>query len=98
MSYAAPILTRRAVTTAYRHYQDAVALGQKIRWARDWAQLSQQQLADYAGMSSSTLGLIESGERGTTGAERASLARGLGVSLGYLVVAGNGNGHRNGRS
>ncbi len=49
-----------------------------------------EELAEYAGMSATNYRRVEHGLRGTTGRERAALARGLGVSL----AAMNGTKHR----
>jgi transcriptional regulator with XRE-family HTH domain len=87
MSYAVPILAGRAVDTAFDRYETARAVGERIRSAREWAGIPQEELAEYAGMSASTLRRIESGERRLLGRERSAIARGLGVSLSYLGAA-----------
>ena len=85
------ILTERAVTRAFSRWNTALATGQRIRWAREQADLSREELAEFAGMSSRTLRRVEAGERVLSGRERAAVARGIGVSIAFLAVS-NGNG------
>jgi transcriptional regulator with XRE-family HTH domain len=81
-----PILTERAVTRAHSRWDMALSTGRRIRWARESAGLSRAELAEFALMSERTLERIEKGERVLLGRERAALARGIGVSIGFLAV------------
>jgi transcriptional regulator with XRE-family HTH domain len=83
----APILTDRAVHNAMSRWDAARGTGRQIRWARDAARISRVELAQFADMSERTLARIENGERALSGRERAAIARGLGVSLGFLTAS-----------
>ncbi len=90
-----PILAERAVHSAFSTWYAAVATGERIKWAREQAGISRRHLAEYACMSDTTLARIENGERTLTGRELAAIARGIGVSLGFLTVgAHDGHGRR----
>jgi len=82
LSTSSTILTERAVVRAYSRWETALQIGRRIRWARESAGLSQQELGVFVGISPRTLHRIEQGERTLTGRERAAIARGLGVSIG----------------
>jgi transcriptional regulator with XRE-family HTH domain len=85
------MMTEAAVNRAILRHDDAIATGRRVASAREYARLSQTELAAFAGMSRRTLHRIEIGERVMTPPERAAVARGLGVSLAYLTVgASNG--------
>lgn len=88
-----PILTERALDRAISRWNQARATGARIQSAREWAGISRAELAEFVGMSDRTLARVESGERALAPAERASVARGLGVSLAFLAV-GSTNGNR----
>ena len=87
-----PILAARAADVAMRRFLDARVVGRRLAWSREVAGISQAELAEFVGMSRRTLARIESGERVLLGRERAAIARGLGVSIGFLTVGSNGNG------
>ena len=59
---------------------DLVALGQTIRRLRRAAKLTQEELAERAGLSANYVGQIERGEKNPGALALFALARGLGVS------------------
>jgi phage repressor protein C with HTH and peptisase S24 domain len=59
-------------------------LAERLAWARSEKQLSQQELADRAGVAQSTIGSLESGAR-QTGRKIASIASVLGVDPLWLA-------------
>lgn len=79
-----PILTAKAVRRALEQYDAARTVGRRIRWAREGAGVTRRDLAEFTGLSSRTLALIERGERTATGRELAAIARGLGTSIAFL--------------
>jgi transcriptional regulator with XRE-family HTH domain len=62
-----------------------VALGRQIQRRRLEHQLSQEQLADRAGLSMTYVGMLERGERNLPAATMFRLARAMGLSLSELV-------------
>jgi transcriptional regulator with XRE-family HTH domain len=71
------------------------SFGRRLRYLREQAGLTQQQLADVmreAGsrMHRSTIGKIEAGERVVSVGEAAQFARVLGIDLTQLISAGHG--------
>jgi transcriptional regulator with XRE-family HTH domain len=80
------ILTERAVYRATSAWYASRNTGRRLRWAREQAGLSRAELAEFAGMSASTLARVEAGERALYGRERAAVARGLGVSVAFLTA------------
>jgi ribosome-binding protein aMBF1 (putative translation factor) len=91
LNSCSPILTERAAHVALARYHEAVKTGRRIKLARESAELSRAELAAYVLLSETTLARVERGERTVSGRERAAIARGLGVSIGFLSAA-NGNG------
>ena len=85
-SNAAPILTERAANQALQRHLLSVATGRRVRWMREQAGIAQDELATYAGMSATTLRRVEAGERALRPAERAALARGLGIGLAVMTA------------
>lgn len=65
---------------------DSVQFGDAVRKARAAAKLTQEELADRAGLDRSYVGGIERGERNPTLVVIAKVARGLGISLGELFA------------
>lgn len=59
-------------------------LAERLAWARNEKQLSQQQLADLAGVSQSTIGNLEAGIR-SSARKITSIASALGVSAAWLA-------------
>lgn len=62
-----------------------IPLGKIIRILRDEHHLSQQQLAQKIGVTKSTVGLYESGDRFPSLPTLIALSRSLGVSTDYLL-------------
>ncbi len=65
---------------------DSVRFGDAVRKARADAGLSQEELADRAGLDRSYVGGVERGERNPTLIVIAKVAKGLGVSLAQLFA------------
>jgi transcriptional regulator with XRE-family HTH domain len=63
-----------------------VQFGEAVRKARMAANLSQEELADRAGLDRSYLGGIERGERNPTLNVIGTVALGLGIDLGELFT------------
>jgi transcriptional regulator with XRE-family HTH domain len=63
------------------------AMGMQIRLARVRCELSQQQLADRAGMSRNFVSAVERGGHGVDVRRLRQLARALGVELAALLPA-----------
>jgi transcriptional regulator with XRE-family HTH domain len=59
---------------------DLVALGQAIRRLRRQADLTQEELAERAGLSANYVGQIERGEKNPGALALFALARGLSIS------------------
>ena len=90
---ASPIMAERAAHSALSAWYAALATGERVKWAREQAGLSRHELAEFACMSPTTLARVENGKRTLVSRERAALARGIGVSIGFLTVgSSNGNG------
>lgn len=66
----------------------SVRLGQAIRRLRRERGLSQEALADRAGLDRTFVGLLERGKRRATLESAEALAQALGLSLGQLVQEG----------
>jgi transcriptional regulator with XRE-family HTH domain len=64
---------------------DLTALGREIRDRRKAANLSQEVLAELAGLHRNYIGLLERGERNPSATTLFQLARALGVRLSELV-------------
>lgn len=64
---------------------DLVALGQTIRRLRRQADLTQEELAERAGLSANYVGQIERGEKNPGALALFALARGLGVRPAKLL-------------
>lgn len=64
---------------------ELVAFGTRLRSLREAAGLTQEQLADQAGLHWTYIGQIERGERNLTYKNILKLARGLGVAAASLV-------------
>lgn len=69
-------------------HPDLVALGKRIRALRKEAKLTQEELAERAGLSANYVGEIERGERNPSALALFALARGLGVQPGTLFAGG----------
>ena len=82
----APILTERAAARALERHLLSVATGERVRWMREQAGITQAELAAFAGMSETTLRRVEAGERALRPAERAAVARGLGIGLAVMTA------------
>lgn len=65
---------------------DSVRFGDAVRKARASVGLTQEELADRAGLDRSYVGGIERGERNPTLVVIAKVAKGLGMSLGDLFA------------
>lgn len=59
------------------HEEERVALGQRVRNARKQLRLTQQQLADRAGVSLGVISNLEGGRTVPQGANRRAIARAL---------------------
>jgi transcriptional regulator with XRE-family HTH domain len=66
-------------------HPDLVALGKRIRALRKEAKLTQEELAERAGLSANYVGEIERGERNPSALALFALARGLGVRAAKLL-------------
>jgi tetratricopeptide (TPR) repeat protein len=77
-------LSTRKRHTEVRHYDDAAAVGSRLRQAREAAGLSQRQLS-FPGCSPAYLSRIEAGERAPSLQLMRELARRLGVTEDYLA-------------
>ena len=62
------------------------SLGNRIRTERKRLNLTQEQLAEYIGVSSTYVGLIERGERSVTLDNLILIANTLHVSIDYLLM------------
>jgi transcriptional regulator with XRE-family HTH domain len=60
-------------------HPDLIALGKRIRALRKEAKLTQEELAERAGLSANYVGEIERGERNPSALALFALARGLQV-------------------
>lgn len=69
---------------------ELVAFGARLRALRGDAGLTQEGLADAAGLHWTYVGQIERGERNLTYKNILRLARGLGVGPGELIEDGRG--------
>lgn len=65
---------------------DRKALGKRIRTERQQMHLSQEQLAEIIGVSSTYVGFIERGERSVTLEKIIQIANALHVSVDYLLT------------
>lgn len=65
---------------------DSIRFGDAVRRARAAAGLTQEDLADKAGLDRSYVGGVERGERNPTLEVIAKLAKGLGISLSELFA------------
>jgi len=68
-----------------RRDAELIAFGERLRALRTAAGLTQEQLADQAGLHWTYIGQIERGERNLTYKNVRKLARGLGVKPAELV-------------
>jgi transcriptional regulator with XRE-family HTH domain len=66
---------------------DLKALGREIRRHRKQAKLSQEQLAERAGLHRNYVGYLERGERNSSATTLFQIARALGIGLAELVSA-----------
>jgi transcriptional regulator with XRE-family HTH domain len=66
---------------------DLKALGREIRRHRKQAKLSQEQLAERAGLHRNYVGYLERGERNPAATTLFQIARALGIGLAELVSA-----------
>jgi len=66
-------------------HPELVALGLRIRALRERARMTQEELADAAGVHWTYVGQIERGERNLTYKSMLKLARGLDLSVRRLV-------------
>jgi transcriptional regulator with XRE-family HTH domain len=89
------IVTERALDRAFSRWYAARATGLRVRWARESAYVTRDELAERAGMCRRTIVRIEDGERAPTGRELATISRALDVSIGFLKGGPySGNGRR----
>lgn len=65
---------------------DRKALGKKIRKERQQMNLTQEQLAEAAGVSTAYIGLVEHGQRAVTLEKLVDLANIFHVSVDYLLM------------
>ena len=65
---------------------DKYLIGNRIRWARDKKNLSQEKLAEIVGLSTTTISHIENGECNPSFYTIAVIAEALGVSLDALIA------------
>lgn len=65
---------------------DRKALGKKIRTERQQMNLTQEQLAEAAGVSTAYIGLVEHGQRSVTLEKLIDLANIFHVSIDYLLM------------
>jgi transcriptional regulator with XRE-family HTH domain len=63
------------------------ALGEEIRFRRNSLQMSQEELADKAGLHRNLIGRLERGEENSTVMTLVSIAVRLDISLSELVTA-----------
>lgn len=61
-------------------------IGERLRWAREQAELSSRELARLACLSAAHVSLIETTDRGVNVRTLIPLARVLGVSLDWLAT------------
>jgi transcriptional regulator with XRE-family HTH domain len=66
---------------------DLKALGREIRWHRKQRKLSQEQLAERAGLHRNYVGYLERGERNPAATTLFQIARALDIGLAELVSA-----------
>jgi transcriptional regulator with XRE-family HTH domain len=71
---------------------DLRAVGREIRRHRQGLGLSQEQLAERAGLHRNYVGFLERGERNASLKTLFALARSLGVSLGELLAGVSADG------
>jgi transcriptional regulator with XRE-family HTH domain len=67
-------------------HPDLIALSKRIRALRKEAKLTQEELAERAGLSANYVGEIERGERNPSALALFALASGAGVDIGTLLV------------
>jgi transcriptional regulator with XRE-family HTH domain len=72
--------------------EDLVGLGRKVRLCRKGAGMSQEELAERAGVHRNYIGLVERGERNASAKTLFDLARALSVSPAEFFQAGPGDG------
>lgn len=65
---------------------DKYLIGNRIRWARDKKNLSQEKLAEIVGLSTTTISHIENGENNPSFYTIAVIAEALGISLDALIA------------
>lgn len=68
-----------------------VAIGNSVRQFRQKRGVSQEDLAEAAGLHRTYIGMIERGEKNITVLSATKIAKALGVSLSALIRASEGN-------
>ncbi len=74
----------RAADRALRRHLDARRVGERVRFAREALDLTQPELGFAIDRSGATISNVETGRRALTTRELVSIARVLGVSVGWL--------------
>lgn len=73
---------------------DLVAMGKRIRMAREGRQLTRDQLSEAAGISSQFLAQVEKGEQSMTALPLKGVVQALKVSADYLLLGNSSLGQR----
>lgn len=58
-TYAPHMLTERAASKALARYAESIEQGRRLRWLREWAGLSQAEVAAYVGIGTTSYARVD---------------------------------------